>query len=173
MSKMQDELVKRAAYKLPEFAHPDTPRGPSVTAIDRQAMLTALAAKLQARQTDVIRQCYAQAATGVWWNIDPETGRILFGLPWAEYSHRAWGLVRAECDVMRLCIRHFRRAQAGPFYFDKRSTRWHIDISRWPTLADVMAVPEAWIITPALLVAADNHRRGLPYGAQEGARNHG
>jgi hypothetical protein len=171
VSKVEKELAKRAAYAMPEFMHPDTPRGPSITAIDRQAAMTALAAKLQARQTDVIRQCYAQTLAGVYWNIDPESGRILFGLPWAEHSHRAWGLVRAECDVMRLCVRHFRRTQAGPFYFDKTSTRWYVDIARWPTLEHVMAAPQAWIITPALLVAADNHRRGLPYGGRDAAHN--
>jgi hypothetical protein len=165
MSKVEEELVKRAAYKMPEFMHPDAPRGPDITAIDRQTALTALAAKLQARQADVVRQCYAVAPGGVYWNIDIESGRILFGLPWAEFSHRAWGLVRSECDLMRMCVRHFRKTQAGPFFFDKRTTRWFLDVGRYPTYDVVLAAPHAWIITPALLVAADNHRRGLPYGA--------
>jgi hypothetical protein len=173
MSKVEKELAKHAAYKLPDFMHPDTPRGPDVTAIDRQAQLTALAAKLQSRQTAVVKQCYAVAPGGTFWNIDVESGRILFGLPWAEHSHRAWGLVRSECDLMRLCIRHFRKVERGPFYFDKTTTRWFVDVARYPTLETVQAVPQAWVITPALLVAADNHRRGLPHGAPGTGRNGG
>ena len=164
MSKVEKELIQRAAYKMPEFMHPDTQHGPSVAAIDRQAALTALAAKLQARQADVVRRCYEVAARGVYWNIDIESGRILFGLPWAEHSHRAWGLVRSESDLMRMCVRHFRRVERGPFFFDKSTTRWFLDVAKYPTHDVVLASPHAWIITPALLVAADNHRRGLPYG---------
>ena len=166
MSKVEREVEKHSNYKVPEFMHPDTPRGPSVTAVDRQALITALAAKLQARMTDVLTQCYAvDVATGLWWNLDGATGRILFGLPWAEFSHREWGLVRSECDLMRMCVRHFRKQLTGPFYYDKRSTRWYVDLAHYPTMAHVTARPEAWIITPGLLLAADNHRRGIPYAA--------
>ena len=103
------------------------------------------------------------AGAGAWWNVDPATGRILFGLPWAEYSHRQWGLVRSECDLMRLCVRHFRKIERGPFYFHKPSRRWYVDLVAWPTIDRVHASPNAWIITPGLVLAADNHRRRLFY----------
>ena len=135
-----------------------------MTALDRQALLTALAAKLQTRMNDVVTHCYRiDTATGVWWNIDPSTGRILFGLPWAEFSHRSWQLVRSECDVMRMCVRHFRKIHGGPFYFDKTTRRWYLDMAAYPTLAHVKANQAGWTITPSLILAADNHRRGLPY----------
>lgn len=164
MNRIEQELAQRAVYQMPAALHPDTPRGPSVTAVDRQALLTALAAKLQARMNDVLTQCYrTDASTGAWWNIDPTTGRIMFPLPWAEYSHRSWGLVRSECDVMRMCIRHFRKIHHGPFYFDKTTRRWYLDIGAYPTFDHIKATPAAWTITPSLILAADNHRRGLPY----------
>lgn len=167
MNRIEQELKKHGAYKLPAALHPDTPRGPSVTAVDRQALLTAIAAKLQARMADVVEQVYrVDAGTGVWWNVDPTTGRILFGLPWAEYSHRQWGLVRSECDLMRLCVRRFRKLQRGPFYFHKASRRWYVDLALYPTIEHVHTNPHAWVITPALILAADNHRRGLPYDGQ-------
>ena len=162
MSRVEREIQKHADYKLPKALHPDTPRGPSVTALDRQALLTAIAAKLQARMTDLLTELYKiDQATGYWWNMDPATGRILPGLPWAEYSHREYGLVRSECDMMRMCIRHFRKMAAGPFFFDRVTRRWYLDIAAYPTLASVHARPEAWVITPALILAADNHRRGI------------
>jgi hypothetical protein len=164
VNRIEQEVKRHAHYKLPAALHPDTPRGPSVVAIDRQALLTAVATKLQARMADVVEQVYRiDEPTGVWWNIDPATGRILFGLPWAEYSHRQWGLVRSECDLLRLCVRHFRRIERGPFYFDKSTRRWRVDIKTYPTIEHVHANPQAWVITPALILAADNHRRGLPY----------
>lgn len=167
MNRIEQELKQHAGYKLPAALHPDTPRGPSVTAIDRQALLTAIAAKLQARMADVIEQVYrVDADTGIWWNVDPSTGRILFGLPWAEFSHRAWGLVRSECDLMRLCVRRLRKLERGPFYFDKATRRWYVDLVRYPTIQHVHANPHVWVITPALILAADNHRRGLPHGGQ-------
>lgn len=163
MNRVEEELAQRATYTLPACLHPDTPRGPIMTALDRQALLTVLAAKLQARMNDVIMQCYRiDASTGAWWNIDPSTGRILFGLPWAEFSHRSWGLVRSECDVMRMCVRHFRKIHGGPFYFDKPSRRWLLDVAAYPTLEHAKAKPAGWTITPSLILAADNHRRGLP-----------
>lgn len=164
MNRIEEELARRAAYQMPAALHPDTPRGPSVTAVDRQAVLTALAAKLQARMTDVVEQCYrVDQTTGTWWNVDPSTGRILFGLPWAEFSHRHWGLVRSECDLMRMCVRSFRKLHSGPFFFDKTTRRWYVDIAAYPTFEHLRAVPAAWTITPALILAADNHRRGMPY----------
>lgn len=166
MNRIEQELAQRATYSLPAALHPDTPRGPSVTALDRQALLTALAAKLQARMNDVITQVYRMdATTGAWWNLDPSTGRILFGLPWAEFSHRTWGLVRSECDIMRMCVRHFRKIHNGPFYFDKTTRRWLLDIAAYPTLDHVRANPAAWTVTPSLILAADNHRRGVPHQA--------
>ena len=170
MNRIEQELKKRGEYKLPAALHPDTPRGPSVTALDRQALLTAIAAKLQARMADVVEQVYRiDAGSGTWWNVDPETGRILFGLPWAEYSHRQWGLVRSECDLLRMCIRHFRKIERGPFYFDRLTRRWHVDLAAYPTHDHILANPQAWIITPALILAADNHRRGLPYDGRRRA----
>lgn len=164
MNRIEREIKQHAAYSLPPALHPDAPRGPSVAALDRQALLTAIAAKLQARMADVVEQVYRQdAGAGAWWNVDPATGRILFGLPWAEYSHRQWGLVRSECDLMRLCVRHFRKIERGPFYFHKPSRRWYVDLVAWPTIDRVHASPNAWIITPGLVLAADNHRRRLPY----------
>lgn len=163
MSKVEREISEHAKYKVPTPLHPDTPHGPDAGAIDRQALITALAAKLQSRMTDVVRRCYSRSAEGVWWNLDGETGRILFGLPWAEFSHQSWQLVRSECDLMRMCVRHFRRTNGGPFYYQKRSTRWYLDIAAYPTMAHVTGRPEVWVITPELLLAADNHRRGLPY----------
>ena len=164
MNRIEEEIAKRATYSVPAALHPDTPRGPSVTALDRQALLTALAAKLQARMNDVVTQVYRiDATTGAWWNVDPSTGRIMFGLPWAEFSHRQWGLVRSECDIMRMTVRHFRKIHRGPFYFSKDSRRWLLDVAAYPTLEHVKANPVAWTITPALILAADNHRRGLPY----------
>ena len=166
MNKVEQELAQRATYSLPAALHPDTPRGPSVNAVDRQALLTALAAKLQARMSDVVMQCYRiDATTGAWWNVDPSTGRILFGLPWAEFSHRSWGLVRSESDMLRMCVRHFRKIHGGMFFFDKTTRRWLLDVKAYPTLDHVKANPAAWTITPALILAADNHRRGLPYQA--------
>ena len=151
---------------MPEFLHPDAPRGPSITAIDRQTAITTLAAKLQNRMTDVLTAVYATDVRGVYWNIDAGSGRILCPLPWAEFSHRAYGLVRSECDVMRLCVRHYRQQMRGPFYYNRRATRWYLDITAWPTLAAVTARPDVWVITPELVLAADNHRRGLPYDGQ-------
>jgi hypothetical protein len=170
VNRIEQELTKRNNYKLPDALHPDAPRGPSITAIDRQALLTAIAAKLQARMADVVDQVYrVDAGSGTWWNVDPSTGRILFGLPWAEFSHRNWGLVRSECDLMRMCVRHFRKIEKGPFYFDKPTRKWHIDLARYPSIDSVHASPHTWVITPALILAADNHRRGLPYdGRQRG-----
>lgn len=166
MNRIEREIKQHAAYSLPTALHPDAPRGPSADALDRQAQITALAAKLQARMADVVEQVYRQdPAAGAWWNIDPSTGRILFGLPWAEYSHRQWGLVRSESDLMRMCVRHFRKIERGPFYFHRPARRWYIDLAAWPTHQHVLAAPHAWVITPALLLAADNHRRGLPYRA--------
>lgn len=164
MNRIEQEIKKRSGYTLPAALHPDAPRGPSITAIDRQALLTAIAAKLQARMADVVEAIYrVDASAGTWWNVDPDSGRILFGLPWAEYSHRQWGLVRSECDLMRLCVRHFRKIERGPFFFDKPSRRWHVDLVRFPASEHVLTNPQCWVITPALILAADNHRRGLPY----------
>ena len=166
MNRVEEELAKRATYTLPAALHPDTPRGPSVTTLDRQALLTALAAKLQARMIDVLEQVYrVDPASGAWWNVDPSTGRILFGLPWAEFSHRQWGLVRSESDMMRMCVRSFRKLQRGPFYFDKTTRRWYLDMATYPSFEHVKANPAAWTITPALILAADNHRRGVPHHA--------
>lgn len=166
MNRIERELKQHSAYSLPAALHPDTPRGPSITAVDRQALLTAVAAKLQARMTDVLEHVYrVDAPSGAWWNVDPTTGRILFGLPWAEFSHRQWGLVRSECDLMRMCVRHFRKIHRGPFYFDKVTRRWYLDLAAYPTLAHVHAVPDAWVITPSLILAADNHRREAPHQA--------
>jgi hypothetical protein len=164
VNRIEQEVKKHSQYKLPAALHPDAPRGPSITAIDRQALLTAIAAKLQARMADVVEQVYrVDLPSGTWWNVDPSTGRIMFGLPWAEFSHRHWGLVRSECDLMRMCVRHFRRIERGPFYFDKPSRRWHVDLVRFPSIEHVHAHPQAWVVTPALILAADNHRRGLPH----------
>ena len=164
MNQIEQELARRAVYQMPAALHPDVPRGPSVTAVDRQALLTALAAKLQTRMNDVLLQVYrVDTTTGAWWNIDPTTGRILFGLPWAEFSHRSWGLVRSECDIMRMTVRHFRKIHHGPFYFDKTTRKWLLDVAAYPTIEHVRAKPAAWTITPSLILAADNHRRGLPY----------
>jgi hypothetical protein len=164
VNRIEQELAQRAIYTLPAALHPDTPRGPSVTAIDRQALLTALAAKLQARMIDVVDQCYKiDHASGTWWNIDQATGRILFGLPWAEYSHRQWGLVRSESDMMRMCVRSFRKLHGGPFYFDKVTRRWYLDMATYPTFEHIKVNPAAWTITPGLILAADNHRRGVPH----------
>ena len=168
MNRIEQEMAKHATYTLPAALDFDKPRGPAVTAIDRQALLTALAAKLQARLTDVVEQCYkVDQVTGYWWNIDPATGRILFGLPWAEFSHRQWGLVRSECDMMRMCIRSFRKLQRGPFYFDKHTRRWYLDVATYPSMDHVRANPAGWTITPALILAADNHRRGAPHNAHQ------
>jgi hypothetical protein len=138
------------------------------------ALLTAIAAKLQARMADVVEQVYRiDAASGTWWNVDPSTGRILFGLPWAEYSHRQWGLVRSECDLLRMCVRHYRKIERGPFFFGRSNRRWHIDLVRYPTIDSLHASPHTWVITPALILAADNHRRGLPYDGQAGGQHRG
>lgn len=170
MNRIERELQQRASYSLPAALHPDTPRGPTVSALDRQALLTAIAAKLQARMADVVEAVYrVDQTSGTWWNADPATGRILCPLPWAEYSHRSFGLVRSECDLMRLCVRHFRKIEAGPFYFHRATRRWYVDLAGWPTIEHVYAAPRAWVITPALVLAADNHRRGLPYDGRQRA----
>ena len=51
----------------------------------------------------------------------------------------------------------------NPFYFDKHTRRWYLDVATYPSMDQVRAKPAGWTITPALILAADNHRRGLPY----------
>jgi hypothetical protein len=147
-------LERRGNYDRPLFLDIDRPRR-DVTALTRQARFVALAAHLQARLSDVVIACYERTQCGEWWNVDGVTGRILIPLPWASYSHKQWGLYRSECDILRACVYNLRNRHSGPFFFDRTSTRWHLDLVRYPDLHTLTATPEAWTLTPDMLQAAD------------------
>lgn len=177
MATIELELERRGAYQRPRLLDVDRAPKRTVTATTRQTRYVAMAAQMQARLSDVVEACYETDTRGRLWNVDPETGQILFGLPWATYSHREWGLYRSECEVLRRCVRSLRKRAGGPFYYDGLAGRWFLDLSMYPTLASLQANPAGWTLTAELVHAADLHRRGViddsgQYQAPNGASDH-
>jgi hypothetical protein len=146
---------RQTGYKMPAYA---TDKGRRrAEDVSRRAYYTDLAAMLQSRLNDVLGLCYDTGPGGFLLNVDDVTGRILVPVPWSSHNHRDWGLWRSEADIMRLCLRHLRTKQAGPFWFDKDARRWALDLGRYPALESIPA-PARTIDAP-MVMAADHFRR--------------
>ena len=88
----------------------------------------------------------------------------LFWVPQGISNLMEWkrGVRRVRCHAGLI---HGEQC-AGSMLMDSQHENWkHAVDALWSahTLDHVKAQPAVWVITPSLILAADNHRRGLPY----------
>lgn len=166
------DILERMGSVVEARLDVNAPMQREISATSQKAHYTGLAALLQGRLGEALKLAYELDAHGRLWNVDPWTGRVLFGVPWATNSHRRWGLHRSECDLLRLYVLHLRRKHQAPFGWDSSARRWVVDLARWPSLQVVLDAPATWTVHPDLLHSAAMHltaRRSGRADAQERA----
>ena len=154
MAKMTKKSFDMAAGRIDVLEHDKRSRGlvaPAVdgirNALDTVAMNSAVSqnrARLYMALCDLFAGKLAEAVNVLYQrddlglvNVDPQTGRLLVGMPWGSKSHRAWGMRATEADTMRRLMMNKQMIQGhNPlFVYDPDTMRWYLNFRDYKTLA--------------------------------------